>query len=630
MTAILREDPAELAELGRNIPPGLDRVVRHCLEKDPELRFQSARDLAFDLEALSGASVSGVSAAGGLRTRRWPRIGLAGIAALIAAAVVGGYFLGHSSGGRQVAETLQFSQLTFRGEPIFNARFAPDGKTIFYSSAASGNTPSLYSTRPGFPGSDPLGVGDAHLLSISSKGELALLTHAGFIRHQVFTGTLARMPIAGGAPREILDNVREADWSPDGSDLAVVREVSGKDRLEFPAGTVLCETGGYFSNPRFSPDGKRIAFFEHPIKWDDRGLVAVVNVANKKKTVLSQGYWGEEGLVWLPGGREVLFSAGNAYDDFKIFAVDLGGHRRVALQSAGGLTIQDVAADGRWLATRDDFFSNMMVRAPGQEKERDLSWLSFSDPVAFSLDGRTLLFSEESGVFGANYATCMRGSDGSPVIRLGEGFANDLSADGKWALSVVPSTPPSLVMYPTGAGTPRKLERGDIANFESARFFPDARSVLACGHGEGTASRCYEIAVAGGRPRPVTPEGTTNGIVSPESRRILAWSSLGSLAVFPLAGGRAQPVPGSDAGEQATGWSPDGSAVYTFRDAEVPSPVERVDLASGRRTLVRKVGPEKLSGITQIATFTMSSDGAAYAYGTRVMRSQLYLIAGAK
>ena len=107
--------------------------------------------------------------------------------------------------------------------------------------------------------------------------------------------TLARMPVAGGAPREIEDGVRQADWSPDGSQLAIIREVGGKDRLEYPIGKVLREVSGYMSDVRISPRGDRIAYFEHPRKWDDRGSVNTVNLAGTN-TVLSEGYWSARGL----------------------------------------------------------------------------------------------------------------------------------------------------------------------------------------------------------------------------------------------------------------------------------------------------------------------------------------------
>ena len=628
MNAILKEEPAEPDLSGAKIPSELDRLVRHCLEKNPAERFQSARDLAFDLEALAGSSAGGRAAPSSPPgARRWVRT--AAVAAALVA-VAGAYAVGQWRGKRSIAAVPSFAQLTFRQEPIFNARLAPDGKTVVYSAASSGNTPEILSLRSDYPGASPRGLLRlGQLLSVSSRGELAVLIRARYKGHSLFEGTLARMPLEGGAPREILDGVREADWTPDGSDLAVIRDVGGKDRLEFPAGKVLAETGGYFSDPRFSPRGDRIAFFEHPFKFDDRGEVVVVDLAGKK-TVLSEGYWGEEGLAWSQAGDEVMFSAGNAYNNFRVYAVSLSGKRRVALESAGGLTIHDVRADGRWLATRDDFFREMPVLAPGQARERDLSWLDLSDPSALTLDGKSLLFMEESGSVGVNYAVCLRQTDGSPVVRLGEGAALDLSRDGKWALAAVPTTPPQLVMYPTGAGEPRKLERGGLASYESGQFFSDTKRVLACGHEDGKGVRCYVQDIAGGKPRPVTPEGTSQGFVSPDGRLILVKASGGALVLYPVDGGEARPVAGATPEDAVIRWSADGRFLLVARGGEVPAHVERLEVSTGKREPLRTLGPVDLTGVLSVGPFAFTEDGKGYAYACRRTVSHLFLVEGAR
>ncbi len=577
MSAILREDPPELSVTNQSISPGLDRIVRHCIEKNPEQRFHSAHDVAFALEALSGVSASSVPPAQAFSAR--PKRGLLPVAivALLAGTGVAAYFVGRRAENASRQGGASFSQLTYRQQAIFNARFAADGRTIIYSAALQGNTPEIFTVRPEFPEPRPLGLRGVHLLSVSSRGDLALLTGARYINHNIYQGTLAQMPLEGGAPRDVLENVREADWSPDGASLALIREVAGKDRLEFPTGTVLCETGGYFSDLRFSPKGDRIAFFEHPVRWDDRGLVAVVDLQGKK-TVLADGFWGEEGLAWSPGGQEVLFSAGGTLSSFKVIAVTLSGRRRTALESAGGLTIRDVRSDGRWLATRDDFFQGMPVVLPGQTAERDLSWLDLSDRPMLSADGKTIVFVEYSGSLGANYAVCLRRTDGSPVVRLGEGMPTDLSPDGKWALAVVPTSPQQLVLYPTGAGEPRRLDRGGIESYESARFFPDGRSALVCGHEPGHASRCYVQEIGAGKPRAITPEGTTRGILSPDARQIVVGASGGGLAVYPVGGGDGRPVPDTTPDEAAIRWSPDGGSLLVCRESDVPLRIERVSL----------------------------------------------------
>ena len=623
MSAILKEDPPDLSVTNERISPALERIVRHCLEKNPERRFHSAHDLAFDLESLSGDSsaIRPAAAAAPQTSRRWLPAALAILAAL---AVAGAFVLGHR--GRPVsAPTAVFKQLTYRQEPIFNARFAPDGKTIVYSAAPSGNSPQIFSIRPDYPGASARGLQGVQLLSVSSRGELAVLTGARYLRHSLFEGTLARMPLEGGAPREILEHVREADWAPDGSDLAVIRDVGGKDRLEFPVGKILAESGGYMSNPRFSRKGDRIAFFEHPIKYDDRGLVAVVDLQGKK-TVLSEGYWGEEGLAWSAAGDEVMFSAGTAYNNFDVYAVSLTGVRRTLLQSAGGLTIQDVSPDGRWIASRDDLYREVPTLAPGQDGERDLSWLDLSYAVGLSPDGRTLLFTEESGGVGPNYSACIRGTDGSPVVRLGDGTATDISRDGKWALAVVPTVPQQLVLYPTGAGSARRLDGGGLVSYETAQLFPDGRRAFVCGHESGHAIRCYVLDVAGGKPRAITPEGTTDGFVSPDGREVLVRESGKGLRIFSVDGGQSRPVPGTTAEDSVVRWSADGRSLLVAPVWSVPARIERLDLSTGKREPFQTLGPADLTGVLQIGPMAISDDGRTHAYTCRRMSSHLFMV----
>jgi Tol biopolymer transport system component len=631
MASILKEEPADLSVTNQAISPALERIVRHCLEKSPEMRFHSAHDVAFDLEALSGVSASAQLAAGAAMSRRGGRRWLlsAGVVALAAISLAAGWALGHRKAPVAKASGINYMPLTFRQEPIFNARFSPDGKTVVFCAAPSGNAPSIFSLRLDYPGTPPIGQSGMALLSVSSKGELAVLTHPRYLRHSFFIGTLARMPLEGGAPREIVSGVREADWTPDGSDLAVVRDLQGKDRLEFPLGKVLAETGGYFSNLRFSPRGDRIAFFEHPIKYDDRGSVAVVDLSGKK-TVLAEGLGAEEGLAWSQDGEEVLFSGGTAYNAFEIYGVTLDGRRRTAVQSAGGLTILDVGPDGRWIASRDDVWRETPVLAPGQDRERNLAWLDLSYAVALTPDARTLLFTEESANAGNNYSTCLRGTDGSPVVRLGEGSATDISDDGKWALAVVPTEPQQLVLYPTGPGQPRKIDRGGLVSYETAVLFKDGRRVLVCGHETGHGVRCYVQEIDGGKPRPVTPEGTTDGFVSPDGRQILVRESAGGLKIYPVEGGAAREVPGATVADAVVRWSLDGKSILVAPVWDVPAHVEKLDLATGRREPFATLGPTDLTGALQIAPVVIGDDGRSHAYTVRRIASHLFLMTGAR
>jgi hypothetical protein len=631
MASILKEEPPDLSVTNQAISPALERIVRHCLEKNPERRFHSAHDVAFDLEALSGVSaggpVSGAAPVPGARAGRW--LVPAAAVALAALCLAIGWALGRRQAPAAKASAITYTPLTFRQEPIFNARFSPDGKTIVFCAAPSGNAPSIFSLRLDYPGIPPAGKAGMALLSVSSKGELAVLTRPRYLRHSFFIGTLARMPLEGGAPREIVSGVREADWNPDGSELTVIRDVKGKDRLEYPLGKVLAETGGYFSNPRFSPRGDHIAFFEHPIKYDDRGSVAVVDLSGKK-TVLAQGLGAEEGLAWSRDGQEVLFSGGTAYNAFEIYGVMLDGRRRTAVQSAGGLTIHDVAADGRWIASRDDVWRDIPVLAPGTDHERNLAWLDLSYAVALTPDARTLLFTEESANAGNNYSTCLRGTDGSPVVRLGDGSACDITRDGKWALAVVPTEPQQLVLYPTGPGQPRKIDPGGIVSYETAVLFPDGRRLLACGHEAGHGVRCYVQDIAGGKPRPITPEGTTEGFPSPDGRLALVRESAGGLKIYPVDGGPPRDVPGATPDDGVVRWSLDGNSILVASVWDVPAHIEKLDLSTGRREPFATLGPTDLTGVLQIGPIVIGDDGRSHAYTDRRIASHLFLMTGAR
>ncbi len=631
MNAILKEEPPEISSTNRALPPALDRVIRRCLEKSPEERFQSARDLAFALEGLSGMSGVAPATEGETRGKLQKRWMLPAAAVVLFTVVVGSsFFAGLWKGRATGASRVTFQPLTFRPLTIFHAAFAPDGKSFVYSAALSGNRPEIFVLTADYPEPRSLGLKDAHLLSVSSKGELALVIKARYLGHRLFEGTLARMPLGGGAPREILDGVREAAWAPDGERLAIIRATAdGKDRLEFPAGKVLFETAGYVSDLRFSPDGQHIGFLTHPFKYDDRGGVAIVDLAGKA-TTLADGFWGLEGLTWTLDGKEVLFSAGNSYSMFVIHAVTLAGKRREALQSAGGLTIQDVSPDGRWLVTRDDIRPEVMGMAPGDKSEHSLSFLDFTDPRDITADGRTLLFTEESGVFGANYAVFIRKMDGSPPVRLGEGNAYALSPDGKWALSVIPTSPVQMALYPTGAGEPRKLNRGNLENVDSAGWYSDGKRILVCGNEPGRASRCYVEVLPDGQPRPVTPEGASRGLISPDGKQIVAWRGSGNCALYPAEGGEPRPLPFLGAHDELIRWTADSRSVLIFSRADLPAQVEKVDIATGRRTLVKRLVPPDLTGVLGFNFVAITEDASAYAYAYMQQRSSLFLIEGAR
>ncbi len=284
MSAILKEDPPELSSTVEQLPSGLESVVQHCLEKNPEERFQSARDLAFALDSVSRVSQSGLRLVEADLPRQKRRLSWIWAAAL---AVVG-LFLGLVIGSRvNLAEPgvpPSFQQLSFRRGAISTGRFVPESQAVVYGASWEGQPLELFMTQVGAAGSRSLDLGATDVLSISRDGELAVSIGRRFVAGWETSGTLARVSLSGGAPRVLLENVHEADWGPDGESLAVARLVDGRYRLEYPIGEVLFESDGWIGWMRVSPDGQRIAFVDHPVRGDNVGTVTLVDLQGNLTT----------------------------------------------------------------------------------------------------------------------------------------------------------------------------------------------------------------------------------------------------------------------------------------------------------------------------------------------------------
>jgi serine/threonine protein kinase len=474
LTAILKEDPPEMTGDGQDIPFAFEQVARHCLEKEPENRFQSARELAFALSTLSEATTSkqiAVLTRRKGRARTW--LLLATAALLVAAlAIFFGSWLGP-------VPNPEFSRVTFERGTVYSARFTPDGRSVLYGASWNGRPLQIYSTIPDSLMARPLGLTSAYLLSLSRTNELALTMHGRpGSRLEFEGGMLARSPMINGTPREILQDVAWADWSPDGN-LAVVHHLNGRDNLEYPVGKVLYQTSGALSNIRFSPHGDRIAFLDHPDRWDPSGSVQVSDLAGNRTTLSSDWDW-ESGLAWSPQGNEVWFTAlKSGSSNRSLWAVSLSGKQRKVLTVPGGFTLQDIASDKRILATIDN--ERLAMEWSGKDKQvRDLSWYDWSIAKDISPDGQSVLFEEGaqgSEPVGPDGAVAIRNVDGSPPIRLATGTAHTLSPDGKWAISASQSGPAQLTMLAVGPGPSRQIVLPGLERVQfGTHFLPESGS----------------------------------------------------------------------------------------------------------------------------------------------------------
>jgi eukaryotic-like serine/threonine-protein kinase len=632
MSAILREDPAELNETNRNVSPALERMVQHCLEKNPEQRFHSASDIAFDLEHLTGISstTARLAPVAGASSHRRLLLALAGGLGLALLMLGVGWWLGRGSGPAPLAE---YQQITFRTGSIGNARFTPDG-SIVYSASWEGGEDQLYMSRTDDPGSRELGIKDAELLSISKGGELAIRLNTEYYSGYARSGTLARVPLSGGTPREVLNNVGDADFSANGDSLAIIRYVPENNhwRLEYPIGKVLLDSINWMSHPKISPDGKWIAFADHENPGgDDEGSLAVIGAdGTGKERKLSSGWTSLQGILWSPAGDEIWFTCTNKGEASNPRAVTLSGKLRTMANVPGGMWLQDLR-NGAVLAVANHGRLGIRGMAPGGKEEHELGWFGWSELRDISRDGRKILFEEEGDGGGPNYTVFLRDTDGSPPARIGEGRAMAISPDAKWVITRAAKGGP-LNLVPTGAGEARQLTH-DAVSYENARFLPDGERLLASGIESGHGGRDYMIDVSSGDSKPITPEGFAGVVISPDGRSVAVRGPDGKRGIWPLEGGDFHPIPGLESNYAIIGWTPDGESVYAapirWLGAKAAK-VSRVNLQTGKMEPWKTFGEETGAGVYSVAAPHLSSDETAYAYIYWRVLSEAYVVTGLK
>ena len=635
MAAIIQDEPKPIAELNPKAPVPLRWIVDRCLSKDPEHRYAATRDLARDLatirDRLSETSSTAQLAPPPAPRAQWRRVALA--AGLLAAGV-GLFFAGEFATRRPIPS---FQRLTFRRGMVSTARFAPDEKTVVYSAAWDGAPSEIFTTRTESPESRSLALPKSELLAVSSAGELAINN----------SGTLSRVSLGGGAPRPFLENVGWSDWSPDGKQLAIVRE----ERLEYPPGKILYQSKRGIAGIRVSPSGDRIALLEN----DEGGNPSVLSVdLSGKVKELSKGWRDAEGLAWTPKGDEIWFTASDSGGAMSLRAVTTSGRVRTVAGSPGSVVLKDISRSGRVLLSRTTVRSQIAGLVPGETQEKDFSWFDSSTVADISADGKTLLFNESGEGAGASAALYLRKTDGSLAVRLGDGRGGALSPDGKWVLALPPGPEGArLLLLPTGAGEPKSLTLTPLVNVDVATWFPDSKRFVVSSSEPGHRARCYVVDIGDGKPRPLTPEGI-RGIwgrapVSPDGKAILVRDARGEgptdqvlgrspvkpmpCAIFSLEGGGLRPFACPGEGEndnRGVQWGADGRSVliHTHGLGHLTELV-RVDVATGSRETFRRLKPSDLAGVF-VAEPVMTPDGQWYAYSYTRTLDDLYLADGLK
>jgi Tol biopolymer transport system component len=630
MTAILNEDPPELSLAGSAIAPALERTVRHCLEKVPEQRFQSARDLAFDLESFSTLTptVGHVAAKPGVGKHWWYALAAAALLAL------GGLIGWRATLSMRASTGSQFRQVTYRRGTLDNARFTPDGQNIIYTAALEGAEPEIYTVAAKAVGGHPLGIKNARLLAVSSRGELAVALAPQNIAQIVSPGNLGRTFADNGAPKPEIANVQAADFYPDGSALAIVRWLPGERmcQVEYPIGKVLYRDQA-IDDLRFSPNGKYLAFITHDNIYDDRGTIIILR-STGEKVITSPMFDSAQGLSWSPSGDEVWITS--PLETGEIHAFSLSGKSRVPLAVSGRLRLMDIAANGELLVTQGIAHRGIVVSSQNGESVRDLSWLDYSFGRALSGDGKMILF-EEEGNETVNYTVFVRNVDGSPAVPIGEGYGMALSPDNNWALAEKLTEPTHEVwLLPVGPGEARRISPPNLSPRVAASFLSDGKRIVYVAQDGKHPVRTWLQDLNGGSPRPITEEGTGGWLVSPDDQWLLAGTGLGyptlaNPALVPIAGGSPQRIAGLKPDDSVICWSSDGQLYVeaVAHETRISLHVEKLNPHTGVRTAWRELGKPTIAGVSPDRPI-ISPSGASYLYNYRLSLYDLYTVNGVR
>jgi serine/threonine protein kinase len=599
MNAIMTAEP----DFGKEpLPPALERILVHALEKDPTRRFQSIKDVAFALEMLSGSGETAQAKAKSRPVKAQPE---------------------------KKPPEVSLRRLSFRRGFIMTARFAPDGSVI-YGAAWEDEPLQLYSSYPGNPESRPLGLTNTDILAISRQGDLAVSLGRHYEVGWVTSGTLGRMPMAGAVPREICEDMQDADWSADGKTFAIIRRTKNSFVLEYPFGNPVLETPNWISNVRLSPKNDMIAYLDHPIWGDDAGRVTVIDMAGKR--ILQGGtVWSStSGLAWTPKGDEIWTACERRLVGRDLIAITLNGKERTVLPAPGRLTLHDIAANGEVLVSYDGGRREIMAGRRGQTgSERNLSWFDWSFPTVLSRDGTKILFEEQgAGRRTDSNSIYMRATDGAPAVYLGDGRARALSADAKWM--VVQTAPgANFEILPTGAGQARRLEVQGLASAVWWYWYADGKRLLIWGHEPGGKARLFEVDMATGARSMVGPEETSWPVaVKPDGTEIAATGPGGEVLIYPTDGGDPRPIAGARAGDHPIQWSADDKAIFVCRRSRLRTTIDRIDLESGAREPWQEIAPDDPAGVMDIMPVYITPDGESYVYGFRRYLSELYVVSG--
>jgi serine/threonine protein kinase len=629
MNSILKEEPPDLAESGVHVPLGLQRIAQRCLEKKPEARFQSASDLAFALDSLSSSAASSTASLRALKDTRKTRSRILLASSLLAALTIGviaTLLLNHPQASHPA-----FTQITFRSAYLRHARFAPDGRTVVYDGTGDGKPTELFSTRTDTAESQSLNL-HGSILSVSSTGELAVLLNPDFVAKWTPVGRLARVPLGGGSTRELLDNVTDADWAPDGSALAVSHKVGNHFQLEFPPGKVLYRNEGYISDVRFSRAGDKIVFIDHSTYGDDRGVVDLVDLQGNRNA-LTQEFSSIQGLAWAPDGSEIWFTAAEGSEPRSLRGVNLNGKQRILLSSPAVLHFQDISKDGDVLINSDTQRDQQIFADIGSGRVRDFSFFPFENVAAISRDSRMFLLNTYVTGPNSDYNLYTQATDGSSPALIGQGGGWALSFDGKWALALDPLHLDHLRIIPTGVGESSSLSAPPGLNYTVGTWMPDGKQILVVASAAGHAPVTYLQDIASGAAHQIGHEGKYAVVihdvamsVSPDGQYCLTTDGENHYWIQPIAGGEPREIKSLVEGDFPLEWHNDSQNIFFERRGSMDGiDIYDLNLTNGQQKLWTHFSPTDKTAMVTMRHALITPDGAHSLYAVQRIYSTLFV-----
>ena len=621
MNAILQLEPSDLI-VNNAFTAALQRIIRHCLEKKPELRFQCASDLAFAIETVSDDH-SSIHPEKDATSHSKARLFALVLTMLLLAAGLFHFGIGW---GRKTPPS--FRQLIFGRGYISSARFTPDGQSVVFGAAFYGRPREIFSTRLDGRSWRGMDLPLADILGIAQNGTMAVSLGRHNFLEWMAIGTLGEASLSGGPPRELLNDVCDADISSDGKEFAIVRCGKNVQDLEFPIGHIVFRTNGWIGQPRISPNGDAIAFLEHPLAGDDRGYVSLVDTSGNWKRLT--GEWlSEFGVAWSQSGKEIWFSSSSDVRPQGLRAVTRSGQQRTIFSTVNDIALHDVSKNGDVLLTDVRVSTEIHVGRKNGGSDRPLELLDEHVSIGgLSYDGKTIALGGSGTGSGQDYST-MVVAEGTPqAVRLGDGDPISISPDGNWVASVMPSQPSKLVLYPTGIGQAQIIDVGPAHLLNTtSNWTSDGSAIVFTGAEQNGPPRAYLVDTKSRASRPVTPLGTSDAIISPDGHYVIARDSASQFQVFSVTGKEApQPVKGLGRDEVPIQWDTTNRKLYVW-DRRLPAKIHLLDVKTGIRTLWLDIAPVEMSGLLY-GEVLITPDGKSYGYRYRRVLTDLFLAEG--